>query len=87
MAGRGAPGAARDQLRRVHTTAERRARWGGDAVHPGFVRLSVGIEDPGDLQEDILQALRCILVAYVSPTGGYTDGRAAVATSRVRGDP
>lgn len=56
-------------------------------MHPGFVRLSVGIEDPGDLQEDILQALRCILVAYVSPTGGYTDGRAAVATSRVRGDP
>ena len=71
----------------VHTTAERRARWGGDAVHPGFVRLSVGIEGPGDLQEDILQALRCVLVAYVSPTGGYTDGRAAVATSRVRGDP
>lgn len=41
----------------VHTTAERRARWGGDAVHPGFVRLSVGIEDPDDLLEDVLQAL------------------------------
>ncbi|OWU86560.1 cystathionine gamma-lyase [Oceanicola sp. 22II-s10i] len=27
----------------VHTSAERRARW-GDAVAPGFVRLSVGIE-------------------------------------------
>ncbi|MGR3323297.1 MAG: cystathionine gamma-lyase [Pseudooceanicola sp.] len=27
----------------VHTSAERRARW-GDAVEPGFVRLSVGIE-------------------------------------------
>ena len=41
----------------VHTTAERRARWGGDAVHPGFVRLSVGIEDPDDLLEDVLHAL------------------------------
>jgi cystathionine gamma-lyase len=40
----------------VHTTAERRARWGGDDVHPGFIRLSVGIEDPNDLVEDILQA-------------------------------
>ena len=55
---------------RVHTTAEQQARCGGDVVHPGFVRLSVGMEDPGDLQEDLLQALRCVLVAYVSRTGG-----------------
>ena len=27
----------------VHTAAERRARW-GDAVAPGFIRLSVGVE-------------------------------------------
>ena len=26
----------------VHTTAERRARWGGDAVPEGFIRLSAG---------------------------------------------
>lgn len=42
----------------VHSTAERRARWGGDGVHPGFIRLSVGIEDPDDLLADILGALR-----------------------------
>lgn len=42
----------------VHSTAERRARWGGDGVHPGFIRLSVGIEDPEDLLADILGALR-----------------------------
>src|SRR5206468_9877010 len=30
----------------IHTTAERRARWGqGDAVPEGFIRLSAGIED------------------------------------------
>jgi cystathionine gamma-lyase len=27
----------------VHTAAERRARW-GDAVAPGFIRLSIGVE-------------------------------------------
>jgi cystathionine gamma-lyase len=41
----------------VRSTAERRARWGGDDVPPGFVRLSAGIEDPADLLEDVLQAL------------------------------
>ena len=41
----------------VHTTAERRGRWGTDAVEPGFIRLSIGVEDPDDLMEDILQAL------------------------------
>ena len=41
----------------VHTTAERRGRWGTDAVEPGFIRLSIGVEDPDDLVEDILQAL------------------------------
>lgn len=44
----------------VHTTAERRARWGGDAVGDGFIRLSVGCEDVADLLEDIEQALRHI---------------------------
>jgi cystathionine gamma-lyase len=41
----------------VHTTAERRARWGGDAVPEGFIRLSAGCEDTADLLADIEQAL------------------------------
>jgi cystathionine gamma-lyase len=41
----------------VQSTAERRARWGGDAVPPGFVRFSVGIEDAADIVADVLQAL------------------------------
>jgi cystathionine gamma-lyase len=41
----------------VHTTAERRARWGGDDVGEGFIRLSAGIEDPEDLLADVTQAL------------------------------
>ncbi len=41
----------------VHTMAERRARWGGDAVAEGFIRLSAGCEDPDDLIADIAQAL------------------------------
>ncbi|GAB4553219.1 MAG: cystathionine gamma-lyase [Anaerolineae bacterium] len=44
----------------VHTSAERRARWGGDDVSDGFIRLSVGCEDVADLLEDIEQALRHI---------------------------
>lgn len=41
----------------VQCTAERRARWGGDAVAPGFVRFSVGVEDPEDIVADVLRAL------------------------------
>lgn len=41
----------------IHTTAERRARWGGDAVSEGFIRLSMGCEDAEDLLADITQAL------------------------------
>ncbi|MGC9378643.1 cystathionine gamma-lyase [Streptomyces sp. MH13] len=41
----------------VRSTAERRGRWGGDAVPEGFVRLSVGAEDPEDLLADLLRAL------------------------------
>jgi cystathionine gamma-lyase len=41
----------------VRSTAERRARWGGDAVAEGFVRFSVGAEDPDDLIADVLRAL------------------------------
>lgn len=41
----------------VRSTAERRGRWGGDAVPEGFIRLSVGAEDPEDLVADVLRAL------------------------------
>jgi cystathionine gamma-lyase len=41
----------------VHTCAERRARWGGDAVTEGFIRLSAGVEDTADLLADIERAL------------------------------
>ncbi|WP_328434308.1 cystathionine gamma-lyase [Streptomyces sp. NBC_00425] len=41
----------------VRSTAERRGRWGGDAVPEGFIRLSVGAEDTEDLVADVLRAL------------------------------
>jgi len=41
----------------VRSTAERRGRWGGDAVPEGFIRLSVGAEDAEDLVADVLRAL------------------------------
>ncbi|WP_225844976.1 cystathionine gamma-lyase [Streptomyces sp. HPF1205] len=41
----------------VQCTAERRARWGGDAVPPGFIRFSVGVEDADDIVADVLRAL------------------------------
>jgi cystathionine gamma-lyase len=44
----------------VTTTAERRARWGGDAVADGFIRLSAGCEAIEDLLEDMAQALDVI---------------------------
>jgi cystathionine gamma-lyase len=42
----------------IHTSAERRARWGADAVSEGFVRLSIGLEDVRDLLADFAIALR-----------------------------
>ena len=41
----------------VHSSAERRARW-GDAVAPGFVRLSVGCEPAEELWHAMDEALR-----------------------------
>ena len=41
----------------VHSSAERRARWGTDAVGPGFIRFSCGIEDTADLVRDVAGAL------------------------------
>jgi cystathionine gamma-lyase len=42
------------------TCAERRARWGGDAVPEGFIRLSAGLEHIDDLVGDIGQALDAV---------------------------
>ena len=44
----------------VATTAERRAKWGGDAVPDGFIRMSAGCEAVEDLIEDMTQALDAI---------------------------
>jgi cystathionine gamma-lyase len=41
----------------VHSTAERRARWGTDDVPEGFIRFSAGCEDTADLVADVLRAL------------------------------
>ena len=41
----------------VHSSAERRLRWVKDDVSPGFIRMSAGIEDAGDLVADICAAL------------------------------
>lgn len=44
----------------VHTTVDRRAQWGGDAVPAGFVRFSCGIEDTADLVADLTSALETL---------------------------
>jgi cystathionine gamma-lyase len=41
----------------IQTTAERRARWGGDDIGEGFIRLSAGCEDVADLLADLEHAL------------------------------
>ena len=41
----------------VHSIAERRGRWGGDAVGEGFIRFSVGCEAAEDILSDVTHAL------------------------------
>jgi cystathionine gamma-lyase len=41
----------------LHSNAERRARWGTDAVGDGFIRFNAGIEDAADLLADVERAL------------------------------
>ena len=41
----------------VHSSAERRARWRGDDISEGFIRLSAGIEETQDLVADVAHAL------------------------------
>ncbi|MHA6796014.1 cystathionine gamma-lyase [Pseudonocardia bannensis] len=43
----------------LRTTADRRERW-GDAVPPGLLRLSAGVEDTADLVADVLGALDAV---------------------------
>jgi cystathionine gamma-lyase len=40
----------------IHTSVDRRARW-GDPVPPGFARMSLGIEDTDDVIADLAAAL------------------------------
>lgn len=44
----------------LHTSAERRARWGGDVVSDGFIRMSIGLEDAFDLLTDLTVALAAV---------------------------
>jgi cystathionine gamma-lyase len=44
----------------LHTTAERRGRWGGDKVPDGFIRVSVGCEDAADIVADFAAALDAV---------------------------
>lgn len=41
----------------ITSSGERRARWGGDDVHPGLIRMSVGCEAIEDILEDLESAL------------------------------
>ncbi|MGV9855092.1 cystathionine gamma-lyase [Streptomyces sp. NPDC003442] len=62
----------------VRSTAERRGRWGGDAVPEGFIRFSVGAEDADDLIADVLRAL-----AAASGPDAVSDPDAASDTDAV----
>ena len=41
----------------LHSSAERRARWGTDDIAEGFIRFSCGIEDTEDLLADVRRGL------------------------------
>jgi Cystathionine beta-lyases/cystathionine gamma-synthases len=41
----------------VHTSGERRARWGTDDIAEGFIRFSCGIEDTADVLAEVTKAL------------------------------
>jgi cystathionine gamma-lyase len=46
----------------VHSMAERRARWGGDAVSEGLIRFSVGCEAVEDILADVTAGLDAVSV-------------------------
>ncbi|WP_036729968.1 PLP-dependent transferase [Patulibacter minatonensis] len=41
----------------MHSTAERRDRFGDGQVGPGYIRFSAGLETPGDVVADLVRAL------------------------------
>ena len=45
----------------MHSLLEARARWEGDRVPPGLLRLSVGLEPVDDLWDDLAQALEGVV--------------------------
>ncbi|HEY6758348.1 MAG TPA: PLP-dependent transferase [Baekduia sp.] len=45
----------------VHSSAERRGRWGTDAVPDGLIRFSAGVEDASDLVADVRRALDAVV--------------------------
>lgn len=47
----------------VHSTAERRARWGGDAIGEAFIRFSVGCEHADDILADVAHAVSRVEVS------------------------
>lgn len=58
----------------VHSSAERRARW-GDAVAPGFVRLSVGCEPAEELWSALKVSLDRLLAERPSSPPAEAQGR------------
>jgi cystathionine gamma-lyase len=44
----------------IHSTAERRARWGGDAISEGFIRFSAGCEAVEDIIGDVETGLHSL---------------------------
>ena len=69
----------------VHSTAERRARWGTDAVAEGFIRFSAGCEDEDDLIADVERALDEWLRG--PPFGGPLGATQGVAGGRGSREP
>jgi cystathionine gamma-lyase len=47
----------------LHSSAERRARWGTDDIAEGFIRFSCGIEDTADLLADVRRGLDVLSAA------------------------
>jgi cystathionine gamma-lyase len=66
----------------IATTAERRARWGGDAVGPGFIRMSAGCESIEDLLDDVRQALDAAAETRVPATQRDGAGQPRSAETR-----
>ncbi len=57
----------------VHTSAERRGRWGRDAVAEGFIRLSAGCEDTDDLIADVGSRPRRVVGVVTVPSARHGD--------------